>query len=51
VSPLAIWRPVAPPGFTTLGVIITPAPSRRPSPSAVRALAGALDASHSFFLA
>jgi hypothetical protein len=38
-SPLAIWKPVAPPGFTAVGVIISPGPSHQPKLAAVRVLA------------
>ena len=39
VSPLAVWKPIAPPGFTALGVIISPGQSHRPGLSSVRVLA------------
>jgi|EP01047_Picozoa_sp_COSAG01_P004128 hypothetical protein len=39
VSPVAIWKPIAPPGFTALGAIISPGPSHRPKLSACRVLA------------
>eukprot|EP01052_Picozoa_sp_SAG31_P020564 SAG31_NODE_1553_length_7905_cov_3.137330_1_plen_455_part_00 len=39
VSPVAVWRPIAPPGFTALGAVITASARRRPKRSAVRVLA------------
>eukprot|EP01051_Picozoa_sp_SAG22_P003740 SAG22_NODE_186_length_15907_cov_45.496774_7_plen_1025_part_00 len=41
VSPVAVWRPIAPPGFTALGAVITAGAGRRPKLSAVRVLADA----------
>lgn len=39
VSPIAVWKPIAPKGFTAVGAVISPGASQPPRRSAVRVVA------------
>jgi hypothetical protein len=39
VSPIALWRPIAPPGYSAIGTIISPGETVLPKTSTVRVLA------------